>query len=299
MKILSWNCRGLGNGLAVRALLDVQKQCNPEVMFLSETHLDDYRATCLRWWLKLDYKIIFLDDGRKGGLIVFWKREANVQIIYAHSNYIDVRIFDAEKEWRLIGFYGEFAWQQKYLTWQRLRGLNAQHNLPWLVLGDFNEILSNDEKEGGNQRPLRYIQAFQQALNDCSLDDLGYVGDKFTWQRGRIRERLDRGVVNDSWRQLYPDAAIIHMGYSDSDHRPILLDTEYHVVRPEVTRQKRFEAGWIEEKTFAEVASNAWSAAQVHTPGATIREKLNLMHDGLHEWDRRILKKPQKRLRKL
>lgn len=265
MKILSWNCRGLGNGLAVRALLDVQKQCNPEVMFLLETHLDDYPATCLRRRLKMEYKIIFPGDGRRGGLVMFWRREANVQIIYAHSNYIDVRVFDAEKEWRLTGFYGEFTWARKYLSWHRLRTLNAQHSLPWIVLGDFNEILSNEEKEGGNQRPLRYMQAFQEAL----LDDLGFVGDKFTWQRGRIRERLDRGVVNDTWRQIYPNAAMVHMGYSDSDHRPILLDTEYHMARSDVVRQKRFEARWIEEKTFTKVAANDWSMTEAATPGCS------------------------------
>lgn len=58
------------------------------------------------------------------------ERDANVQIIYAHSNYIDVRIFDADKEWRFTNFYGEFAWAHKYLSWKRLMGLNAQHNLP-------------------------------------------------------------------------------------------------------------------------------------------------------------------------
>lgn len=102
----------------------------------------------------MDFKAIFPSDGRKGGLIIFWKREVNVQILFAHSNYIDVRIVeDAQREWRFTGFYGEFRWADKYLTWQRLRTLKAQHNLPWLLLGDFNEILFNDEKEGGNPRP--------------------------------------------------------------------------------------------------------------------------------------------------
>ena len=39
---------------------------------------------------------------------------------------------------------------------------------------------------------------FHDALSDCDLADMGYEGDRFTWQRGRVRERRDRGVANGS-----------------------------------------------------------------------------------------------------
>ena len=74
MKVLSWNCRGLGNAAAVRALLDVQRACNPEVMSLSETHLESYPWECLRKRLHMDQKFVCPGDGRKGGLILFWKK---------------------------------------------------------------------------------------------------------------------------------------------------------------------------------------------------------------------------------
>lgn len=35
---------------------------------------------------------------------------------------------------------------------------------PWLVMGDFNEILYNLEKEGGRPRPQRHLQAFHDVL---------------------------------------------------------------------------------------------------------------------------------------
>jgi hypothetical protein len=38
------------------------------------------------------------------------------------------------------------------------------------------------------------MQAFRDALDDYNLSDVGYVGDKFIWHRGDIRERLDRVV---------------------------------------------------------------------------------------------------------
>ena len=66
------------------------------------------------------------------------------------------------------------------------------------MMGDLNEILFLHEKEGGNPGPAQYMQAFQEAIDDCCLHDMGFIGDPFTWRRGRIRERLDRGLVNDA-----------------------------------------------------------------------------------------------------
>jgi hypothetical protein len=53
--------------------------------------------------------------------------------------------------------YGEPRWENKHLTWQRLRELRAQCNMPWLVAGDLNEILYPFEKEGGRERPVQFM----------------------------------------------------------------------------------------------------------------------------------------------
>jgi exonuclease III len=70
MKILSANCQGLGNRPTVRSLLQVQKQSNPDVMFLSETHLDTYPTECLRKRLKMDFKIVNPSSSRSRGVML-------------------------------------------------------------------------------------------------------------------------------------------------------------------------------------------------------------------------------------
>jgi hypothetical protein len=135
-------------------------------------------------------------------------------------------------------------------------------------------------------------------LDECDLEDVGFIGDSFTWHRGAMRERLDRGLANQSWINLFDTAAIIHLEYNHSDHRPIMLDTEYYVPSPEsINRSTRnFEAKWLKEEGFNDVVVQQWEAAQI---GAIdVHERLRAMHGGLHVWDRTVLKGPKQTLRK-
>jgi hypothetical protein len=65
-----------------------------------------------------------------------------------------------------------------------MRSIRGDLTVPWLVMGDFNEILYNSEKEEGRPRSQRQLQAFHDVLSECELNDMGYSGDLYTWQRG-------------------------------------------------------------------------------------------------------------------
>jgi exonuclease III len=53
MKIAVWNCRGLGNNPAVRGLLNFQKSERVDILFLSETKLDEKRMAVFKQKLDL------------------------------------------------------------------------------------------------------------------------------------------------------------------------------------------------------------------------------------------------------
>jgi hypothetical protein len=201
--------------------------------------------------------------------------------------------------WRLTGIYGEPKWEDKFKTWDKLRELSVSQNLPWIVIGDFNEILFSHEKEGGNPRPLSCMQAFQDALTDCELEDLGYSGNNFTWKRGRIRERLDRAVANGAWNIMHPGAVLQHLEYTRSDHHPILLDTDYQqTVVDHSKKSKKFEARWLHEKGFREMVEKTWSNASMMVPVGNVLAKLGHLHGAMHAWDASVVQKPKKKLRK-
>jgi hypothetical protein len=69
----------------------------------------------------------------------------------------------------------------------------------WLVMGDFNEIMSSDEKQGKLLRCPTQMAEFREALNDCLLLDLGFQGYEFTWTNNRDPPEC----VDESWIEAW------------------------------------------------------------------------------------------------
>jgi hypothetical protein len=151
-------------------------------------------------------------------------------------------------------------------------------------MGDMNEILYPFEKQGGNPRPAHFTQAFREALVDRNLADFGYTGHKFTSHRGKIRERLDRALTNETWNSKFADAVLQNMEYSDSDHRPIIMsfDVEMREERngPAVLH---FEAKWLKEAHFRQVVEEAWEQAGCRFESGSLAGKLAIVHEQLHK----------------
>jgi len=95
-----------------------------------------------------------------------------------------------------------------------------------MVFRDFNEILYHYEKKGGRPIAQCYLQAFSNALGDCNLTDMSFSGDIFTWQRGKIREHLDRGVSNAMLNELFLNTQLVNGEMTKSNHRPLIVNTD-------------------------------------------------------------------------
>ena len=115
------------------------------------------------------------------------------------------------------------------ILWSNLSQVAQLHNIPWLLLGDFNEVLTGEDKFGGKSINLNRALDFKDCLDTCNLLDLGFSGPKYTWSNWRqltdlILERIDRCFANPSWRILFPEALVTHLPRVFSDHYPILLE---------------------------------------------------------------------------
>ena len=82
--------------------------------------------------------------------------------------------------WILSAIYASPRLAERCMLWDNLKMLTSLHNLPWSLMGDFNKVLFEDEKLGGNTISQRRVRAIQECMNVCHMLDLGFLGPKFT-----------------------------------------------------------------------------------------------------------------------
>ena len=115
---------------------------------------------------------------------------------------------------RLTGFYGNLDTNLRRESWNLLRMLNSQYQIPWMCMKDYNEILSTTEKCEGPERSQNQMEGFRNVSNECGFQDMGYVGPKFT---GAIGDLMGREFVLDwtgCWLQLIGWSSIVLQRYS-------------------------------------------------------------------------------------
>ncbi|KAK5833830.1 hypothetical protein PVK06_017693 [Gossypium arboreum] len=76
------------------------------------------------------------------------------RVLFKFYSEIDlIRVMEEVQEenvlgvWRFTGFYGALVEHERRESWELLRMLQNGNNKPWLVAGDFNEILFSFEKQ--------------------------------------------------------------------------------------------------------------------------------------------------------
>ena len=173
MSFLVWNCRGLGNLRTGRELVEIIQAKDPSIVFLVETLIDEAKLDTVQQNIEFDHRWVVQQEGRGGGLVLFWKLSVNLKVEGLYKYYINATI-DKNKsnEWCFTGFYGEPEIAKRSNAWNKLRLLNSDPKIPWLCIGDFNEITGQEEKMGGVCRPHNQMQLFQDVIDEGSFMDL-------------------------------------------------------------------------------------------------------------------------------
>ena len=286
MKILSWNCQGLGNPCTVNALRDWCGREKPNIVFLMETMIEASKLERIRNICGFVQGVCLSSNGRAGG-IGFWWRDINVVPSSFSNHHFVGDVYNNQDElcWRAVGIYGWPERENKHRTWAMMSRIKSMSSAPCVMFGYFNEILCMEEKEGGADRSEREMDAFRDALDDCGLCDLGYKGCKFTWKKGNnpltvVRERLDRFVADVNWCGLFPNYMVKPFAQYRSDHAPILLTTWNAHDRGRQHNSFRFEALWLSKPECGEVVAESWEASR----GENVEVRIESCANKLKQW---------------
>jgi hypothetical protein len=127
----------------------------------------------------------------------------------------------------------------------------------------FQQNLDTIREVGGNERIRSQMEEFQKTLEECELTDLGFYGPKYTWRNYRemedfIKERLDRGVANQAWRDMFPFAKVQVEIVLWFDHSTIILHPTGIVRERHYGPNFRHEASWTLEEEYLDVIKQVW-----------------------------------------
>lgn len=121
-------------------------------MFLMETkHDDDFIKSKTDSMLYPHYFSV-PPVGLSGGLCLLWKDGIEVSVLESSSNLIDTRVTHKGVTSFISFIYGAPAMENRATFWAKLSEVGRDRDSPWLIFGDFNDILNNSEKTGGPAR---------------------------------------------------------------------------------------------------------------------------------------------------
>jgi hypothetical protein len=207
---------------------------------------------------------------RAGGLALFWSEHLDITIKSYSLNHIHGQCVDVEtnEKWDLTGFYGHPEEQNKRKTWQLVRQIFSEVGRLWICFGDFNDVLSAEEKQGGVARTQGQLEFGREAVADCSLMDLGFEGYPLTWSNGRhdadnIQCRLDRAMSTEGFMNRFSPIHVLHLPRYGSDHAALIITLEAPSQNEQRRRKHlfRFEQSWITNVRCEPLIRACWSDA--------------------------------------
>ena len=224
MKVISWNCRGIKNEKCLRNCRDMVIWYEPSILALLERKLNP-NSMAAKIARKFGFNCFCL--GFSGWHFVTLEKGKCSATIRSTSQAIHTLVGVDGRDVILSCLYVQPHFNMKELFWTGMEVLAKKNTLPWVVIGDFNDIASIDEKWSGAQFCLSKARLFVERVDAFSLFDMGATGVRFTWFRkvhGKvtIRERLDRVLVNTPAQLLFPESRLVNLPSLCSDHHPIL-----------------------------------------------------------------------------
>ena len=155
---------------------------------------------------------------------------------------------------------------------------------------------------GGNKGGSSAANDLKELMFELNAVDFGYFGNKFTWAKGKcgkasIKRRLDRGVASISWQLAFPKETIQHLGAINSDHAPILLDT--NLSDSFAHRPFRFEAVWLRDDGCKAVIDSTWNIKVTGSDFFKLCKKQASTRNALLKWNKKVFGCCQDRINSL
>ncbi|XP_074305014.1 uncharacterized protein LOC141639943 [Silene latifolia] len=219
-----------------------------------------------------------------GRIWLLWIEDRfNVTVLEMTAQLIHLKVKDVltSSQFLVTYVYGFNKIEERAPLWNDLIRLTATD--PWIVLGDFNNVLKADEKIGLPVKDAETVP-FQYAIDNFGLQDLKSIRSFFTWNNKqpsstRVFSRINRVLVNDEWVTNWPDHYAYFAPEGDYDHCPCFI--QCNKVQLKKKRPFKFYNMWTGVPDFKAIVKEGWNH---HIHGSLmyrVVKKLKLMKSPL------------------
>lgn len=124
-------------------------------------------------------------QGKSRGIWVLWNSsKVNVSIIHKEQRFIGLLYRDnlLNQEFIVVFIYGPAQRAQKAHFWEELENFCKTLDKPFIVMSDFNEIASLEDKMGGTRPTNDWFQTIADFKYNTDTRFIPFKGNKFTWR---------------------------------------------------------------------------------------------------------------------
>ncbi|XP_028554743.1 uncharacterized protein LOC114580663 [Dendrobium catenatum] len=290
--LVFWNCRGAKKVEAALYLKEVIKDNNVLMVGLLEMKISNLDNSQVLNFLGSNWDYFMIpSNGLSGGLMILWRKDlAMFSVIEESPQFIigTLNVFN-KNNWLVAAVYGSTNAIERKIIWESLEK-HCSNEMPMVVGGDFNCVLSQEDKRGGKKFILSQGAIdMKNFLINNDLHEVEAYGPKFTWCNNkmggaRILEKLDRCFINSIALNCIHIARVKHLARIASDHCPILLE----IIKPAEVfdRILRFEYVWTSYYGAKSVVSKYWKIGKCEDPTISLNLKFKRTLKALYFWSK-------------
>ncbi|XP_019251335.1 PREDICTED: uncharacterized protein LOC109230274 [Nicotiana attenuata] len=221
---------------------------------------------------------------------ILWNNDITVDIIMDKEQHVHFKVtHNNGPGFFLTVVYAKCTEDLRTELWSDMKNILNYIQEPWGVFRDFNVITTSDEKKGGRCYIMEESLDFIECLNECGLQDAGFIGSIFTWCDNRdppstIWKRLDRMVYNSAWFDTLNATTVTHLSRACSDHAPLVVkinnETTQHI------KYFKFLNFWTDHHEYIQTVQNAWEEEVIGNPINILHQKLKRTSNSPSTWSR-------------
>lgn len=185
-QILNWNVRGLNEGARQDAVNELVRSTGATIVCLQETKMQllDQNVVARTVGTKFvnSFAVLPAEQTRGGILLAVNEDFFDLSDIELTTNTISATItMRADRiNWKITVVYGPQGDTAKLQFLQELKNIPSPEHNRRLILGDFNLIYQEQDKNNSNLN-RRLMGAFRATIDHLQLKEIKLNGRRFTW----------------------------------------------------------------------------------------------------------------------